>query len=307
MTDCHGYVLPEPSWGLFRGTHQAQHQLVIVGDGFDQSQSDAFYDSVSKFWDALTALQLDLAGAELDGVMGLTTCLFDVSTSSTSLKLPKKFKPPDPNPPKTVLDAYFGAQSQLNGLAGGGDATCALEALVAQWDDSNLPAHRKVTQICVLFNYPVLGGMCQSGTVWSSNGPGFENLMLHEFAHGLQLFDEYEAPSRTEAKFTPNAEKATYSRNISESKNEPPWKVDGKTSDLPTYPNPPKTNCRVIGRQSQRKPEFVGTFEGAAHYHCGLWRPSVTCRMRNYVKPFCRVCIDYLGWILHPNGRPQPS
>ena len=34
----------------------------------------------------------------------------------------------------------------------------------------------------------------------------------------------------------------------------------------------------------------IGAFEGADHFDCGIFRPALTCKMRENAQPFCQVC-----------------
>lgn len=41
--------------------------------------------------------------------------------------------------------------------------------------------------------------------------------------------------------------------------------------------------------------DAVGLFEGAKYYHCGRFRSSYRCRMRNSNQNFCRVCVEAIA------------
>lgn len=66
---------------------------------------------------------------------------------------------------------------------------------------------------------------------------------------------------------------------------------------LPSTPLPTTSNsdCTQCDPQSSLVPsETVGAFEGARYFHCGIYRPEFTCKMRALGVPFCAVCQEVI-------------
>jgi len=124
-----------------------------------------------------------------------------------------------------------------------------------------------------------------------SCAPGFEKVAHHELGHtafNLADEDEYLQGCRreTDQDNYPGSKPAEANVTV---KNDP---AKLKWSDLvavsmpvPTTQNPNYTQC-----DSQASPVPVGIvalFEGAHHYHCGVFRPKFKCKMRALDDPFC--------------------
>jgi hypothetical protein len=51
----------------------------------------------------------------------------------------------------------------------------------------------------------------------------------------------------------------------------------------------------------------IGLYEGAKYYHCGLFRPAFTCKMRDSSQEYCRVCLEALAGVLGGHLTPDVS
>jgi len=68
-----------------------------------------------------------------------------------------------------------------------------------------------------------------------------------------------------------------------------PWKALIE-ADVPTTHN---ADCKVCDPQPEPSPTGrIGLYEGAYHYHCGVYRPAFHCMMHSTTDPFCRVCAE---------------
>jgi hypothetical protein len=310
VSGCNGFTLPDgPPPERMHGEEHAFQHLLIVADGFEAASMEKFDEAVGEVWDQLNAQDFDLGGANLEKQLAIWAYRLDSGRSSVNLHVPDRLELGLPEVPKTILDSHYGAQGRKNGLSGSGDAICALEERVEELEEEVLPSFCNFSFLAVLVNYPYPGGMAENnGVVWSFVGDGFTGLLLHEFGHVLGVADEYEAPSYQEATYTAGGGAPLYNNNISESATAPPWAkfLTESPTNLPTSAAGGKPDCRFIGKQPGKSPDYVGTFEGADHHHCGLYRPSVTCRMRRVDKKFCKVCHALISWRLNPAGRPPP-
>lgn len=301
------FILNAPLPTKLCGSETAGQQLLIIGDGFDSSSEATFRGNADTFVRALGDELTYLDGAHLMDCLGVWTVMLDSAATGMLLTVPQKFDLKGNSLPFTALEAEFFGGSKAITLSGSGRAHCAIEAFALDLQKSTavFPVYSTV-RVAVILNFPLPGGLSENSSIsWTTNADGFVGLLAHEWAHSFGLNDEYEDwDPNTCMRFTPGT-KAVHKLNVSESGTSPPWTPDDP-ANLPTYPTAGKTNCKVIGKQSNKSPDFVGTFEGAGHYHCGLFRPAVKCRMRNYNHSFCSVCRKYLSWRLNPNGRSWP-
>ena len=100
--------------------------------------------------------------------------------------------------------------------------------------------------------------------------------------------DNYPGSEPPEANVTVNNDPATLK-----------WShlVAASTSVLTTQ----NADCTQCDPQADSVPTgTVGLFEGAHHYHCGVFRPEFNCKMRAVDDPFCAVCREHIQTILKP-------
>lgn len=164
------------------------------------------------------------------------------------------------------------------------------------------PGLRPVSHFLVVVNNTDIDGGCMQGGVgWLSKyRASWPDVALHELGHqAFGLADEYpymntrtdpvsvipalapepEAPNVTRVK---NAVTIKWSDLLTV----PPWQVPTTVLAAPCV-----REHRVIDDPDPPIPAgAVGAYEGAYHHDCGVFRPSLECRMRETTRPFCRVC-----------------
>lgn len=67
---------------------------------------------------------------------------------------------------------------------------------------------------------------------------------------------------------------------------------------LPTTANPNCSQCDPQGNPQAQ--DYVGAYEGARYMHCGCYRPSFNCKMRELGQPFCGACQKVIRDALAP-------
>ena len=153
--------------------------------------------------------------------------------------------------------------------------------------------------LVIVNNTKTYGGMASGGVAWSSTAQStWTTVAVHELGHqAFGLADEYPYendladPVRSYgAGSEPSEPNITTVTDVSTMK----W------GDLVTLPASfvPSTVATVpCVRDHQVKPASppipdaaVGAFEGGGYFDCGIFRPSVNCKMRENPRPFCRVC-----------------
>jgi hypothetical protein len=101
--------------------------------------------------------------------------------------------------------------------------------------------------------------------------------------------DDFSGPEPIEPNVTANAVPAAIK-----------WKavLTNAADGLPTTQN---ADCSDCDKQPNPKAaDHVGAFEGARYFHCGCYRPSFNCRMRELGQPFCGVCQQVIADTLQP-------
>jgi hypothetical protein len=160
--------------------------------------------------------------------------------------------------------------------------------------------------IMVIVNSTEYGGSGgHVATMSTSISPPSAEIALHEMGHQAFGFaDEYDCytcdPSETgHDHYTggdpnyPNVTTVTDPASIK-------WKatLTAATDPLPTTSN---DDCSASDPQANpRSATYVGAYEGAYYFHCGCYRPSYTCRMKELGVPFCLVCQQHIRDTLQP-------
>lgn len=133
-----------------------------------------------------------------------------------------------------------------------------------------------------------------------STAPSAAEIGLHEMGHtAFHVADEYDyyagcssgetghgnynLGEPVEANVTANTNSATIK-----------WQAQ-LTNPADVLPTTTNTDCATCDAQGNpQAAPYVGADEGARYFHCGCYRPSFNCRMRELNYSFCAVC---QGWI----------
>jgi hypothetical protein len=201
--------------------------------------------------------------------------------------------------PGTVAATYFDARFCVAGIrrllvVDEGTAITVAGSLVPEFD-----------MIFVIVNSTVYGGSGGSVAVFSK-APGAMRIAIHEMGHtAFGLADEYpywagcgtgETGHDTYTGAEPVEPNVTASAADGASLK---WSaLVRRATPVPTTSNADCSDC-----DPQPNPvaaSTVGAFEGARYFHCGLFRPSFNCCMRDINAPFCAVCAAHIKTTLMP-------
>lgn len=261
------------------GDPSQRWNLVILGDGYQQGQLTQFHADAQAFVD--TMYQTPPYG-EL--WCGINIYRIDVTSTDSGAADPRACGGTGAAP-KTYFDASFcnnGIRRLLEV-----NTTTVHDVVNAQLPEAHM--------IVVIVNSGVYGGSGGSVATFSL-APDAQEIALHEMGHTAFGFaDEYESyagcgvdPPGTHDSYTGSEPGQP---NITKDAN----RATNKWRDLvrPATPMPTTSNndCTQCDPQPNPQPaSTVGAYEGAGYYHCGLYRPQYTCRMRALGHPYCAVC-----------------
>ena len=288
--------------GYISGTHKIvdhgldtlRYNIVILGDGYQASELAKFATDVDTFvntlrstapyndlWCAINVHRIDVVSTD-SGADDPATC-GDGSTGSGAT-------------PKTYFDATLCGGGQARRLLTC-DSTSALNVAKAQ-----VP---QVQMTMVIVNTTQYGGSGGAVATFSTH-PSSAEIGLHEMGHAAFGFaDEYEyylgcGSGETGHNSYSGAEPGQPNITANTNKSTIKWKAQltNATDALPTTAN---TDCSQCDPQSNPKAAgYVGAYEGAGYFHCKLYRPQYTCRMRALNNPFCAVCQAVIANTLAP-------
>jgi IgA Peptidase M64/von Willebrand factor type A domain len=288
--------------GYISGTHKIvdhgpnsqRYNIVILGDGYRASELAQFATDVDNFvntlrstapyndlWCAINVHRVDVvstdSGADDPGTCG------DGSTGSGAT-------------PKTYFDATFCGDGNIRRLLTC-DSTSAKNVAQAQVPE--------VHMAMVIVNSSEYGGSGGEVATFSTNASSAE-IGLHEMGHtafgfadeyeywsgcgsGETGHDSYSGSEPSQPNITANTNKTTIKWNA---------QLTNSADALPTTANADCTKCDT--QANPKAASYVGAYEGAGYFHCKLYRPQYTCRMRALNNPFCAVCQSVITNTLAP-------
>ena len=266
------------------GSADTRWNLVILGDGYQESEINKYRTDVNSF---ISSLQNEPPFDEDDIWQTINIYRVDVASNESGADDPK-----EPatcggtgNTANTYFDATFCFDNVNRRLLSVNQTTALMVAI------DEVP---EVHQVLVIVNSPIYGGAGGVVGVFSTH-PSANEIALHELGHSaFGLADEYEyfrgcnsgetdrnrysGSEPIEPNVTTNSDRTTIKwRNLISSTTSVPTTENADCSRCDPQPNP------VSG-------DTVGAFEGARYFHCGLYRPVFNCKMRSLNQPFCPVC-----------------
>ena len=192
----------------------------------------------------------------------------------------------------TSRDTYFDAS--FAGTSGGNvvDRLLVVDAgLAIDVASARVP---EVHQVVVVVNSKVYGGSGGAVAVCSTESSAGE-IVIHEIGHSaFGLADEYEGGGPPVRAGEPSEPNVTRDTNRATNK----W----RDLVLPATPMPSSCypDCSTCMSPAMVPPAgVVGAFEGARYARCGIFRPTVDCRMRSALA-FCPVCARVITETLSP-------
>lgn len=262
--------------------------LVVAGDGFTAADQAAFEATTNSF---VTTLQATPPFDEAAVWERINVYRLDVHSTESGADNPLSCPDDDPTyvhiPPESAVTDYEAAYCNYGSrrlliLQNEADLLADLDVHVPAWD-----------AVVVAVNHQEYGGSGNdaAGVGVYSLDPLAAQIAIHEFAHVLGLEDEYDYDNQTYVYAEPTEPNVTTDLTASK------WSTFLTAVNMPTWSS---TNCAVSNEGvPDPEPGAVGLYEGAATYHCGIYRPTHDCMMRHLGVPFCVVCDtairDYLS------------
>lgn len=266
------------------GSDTSRFVIAILGDGYKASELTQYHTDVQNFvntlqdtrpfndlWCAINVFRVDVTSTD-SGADDPLTCA-DGSAGSGAT-------------PKTYFDATFCGASGVR------------RALTCNTSTAQTVAAAQVTSVdmvMVLVNSPLYGGTGGAVATFSTH-PSSVQIGIHEMGHTAFGFaDEYEylaGCGSTETTQNNYSSGEPPKPNITINTNSSTIKWSGElTSAADALPTTANANCAKCDPQANpRAANYVGAYEGANTFHCGCYRPSFNCYMRNLGVPFCAVC-----------------
>ena len=277
----------------------AKLTIVVLGDGFAAEDQDAYnravddllldpvsglfaQDFFSRHEKAFNVLRVNLVSVD----SGVSTRTYDANGTVTAQATLD-----------TALDHIYSGSHPHCWLEGGPATEDRVKQALSVW----APEHRLVL---VILNEPGFGGCGGGGRGTITLGADW-GTVAHELGHALgDLADEYcgtaafSGDEPGQVNITTNSDRTTlkWASHVLES------------TPIPTGTNPTAGGCADY--TADTKPDDwddntdVGLFEGATHnrvgYGTGIYRPVVSCRMRDNQPPYCPVCRRAMDSIVAP-------
>jgi hypothetical protein len=278
---------------LDNGPASVRWNVVLMGDGYRQQELGQFADDAQNFVDTLLATPPfnDLKGA-------INVFRVDVTSTDSGADDPAACAEGTGATAATFFDATFCGNNEDQRLLQVNDLTVLLVASdeVPEWHVA-----------MVMVNSTIYGGSGDppNRIAVFSLADTAVLIGLHELGHaGFDLADEYEYfrgcdSGETDRDNYTGGEPAEVNVTANTDRTSLKWgDLVRPTTDLPTSENADCTQCDP--QPSPVPAGTIGAFEGARYFHCGLYRPEFTCRMRSRFQPYCTVCQRRIRETLEP-------
>ena len=266
------------------GANALRYNIVILGDGYRSSEMAKYHADAQAF---VTALHTTAPFGDL--WCGINIHRVDVISTDSGADDPATCGDGSVGTgaaPKTYFDSTFCGGGAIRRLLTC-DSVSARNVALSEVPETHMTM--------VIVNSAQYGG--SGGTVATfSAHPNAAEIALHEMGHTAFGFaDEYEyyagcGTGETGHDHFPGGEPVEPNVTANADGNTIKWRsvLSSPTDSLPTTVN---SNCAQCGSQPNPKStSYVGAYTGARYYHCGAFRPSNNCRMRELNNPFCAVC-----------------
>jgi len=268
------------------GPNAQRHNIVLVAEGFTAAEQTAFNDRCDE---VVAKIQGEAWFAELGGAINIHR--LNVASNESGTDDPAACGDGSTGAGTTAatyFDTTFCNSGIRRCLSGDeGLARSTLDVQLPEWDTA-----------AVLVNTTERGG-CASGNVfWASLSSDFRDVVVHELGHAaFDLADEYSTwagcdSGETDRDNAPSFEPGDVNITTVTDRDQIKWRFFiSPSTPIPTMENPDCSECDL--RDNVLSDDTtIGLYEGAGYYHCGLYRPAYTCKMRSSSQEFCRVCVD---------------
>ncbi|MFD4415976.1 M64 family metallopeptidase [Streptomyces sp. NPDC058476] len=274
---------------LDNGSDGDRWNLVILSEGYLASQMTSFH------LHALDIVNIFTTTPPFDGLSSaINIHRVDIESNEEGADDPTSCSGGTGTAVDTFLDASFCGDPSRRDLL-----TVDQDLAVDTAFDKVINTHA----VLVLVNSSIYGGSggnkASVGVAVSSLHPDAFNIALHELGHSaFGLADEYDNNSGAQ-NHHPGPEPSQGNVTLVDTYPAIKWNVlIDPTTPMPTKKN---GNCSKSDTSASPVPAgTVGAFEGAAYYHCGVYRGEFNCKMRNLKEPFCAVCDDIINAALFP-------
>jgi len=254
--------------------------IVFMGDGYTEDEQEVFNAKVEKAFN-------DLFSSHPFYTMrcAMNVIRINIASNDSGVDIPATCGP----------DNLSGAQMRATAM----DATYCSDArtercvfgdimAVAQWASmAGIVQGAPNVFIYVFVNQNRYGGCAQilNRVAFGWTGDGYEKTVIHELGHALSgLADEYDVASPGTF---PDPEPPEINATIATTLRTIKWNdLILSTTSIPTI----SKKCDTDDDQGSDNYDLVGLYEGAVYHTCGVFRPSVTCKMRDSDNAFCSVC-----------------
>lgn len=296
----------------WNGPPEGKLNLVILGDGYTESQIPKFRGDANDFWEHLQntpPFNRTVKKKKLHEAFNVYR--IDVVSREDGADVN-----PGCGPQVVHRDTYFNAGFCKDGHMW----LLSVDRTLAQKVVKNrLGCGVPDPKILVIVNSDIYGGYGDHGVSITSTGvppdiagiaqaaaeedtaklsgaaapppaePYWLNTAIHELGHTIfRLGDEYGIyKSEPDGALEPTYENVTLQDTLEGlKKKKERWYSLLESSVLRkcAEPQPPAVPPANV----------VGLFEGASWYHCGFYRPQLRCKMRDQADPFCVVCTDVI-------------
>lgn len=265
------------------------YSILLVGDGYQSSEAYLFWMHCWQVWDLLTR-------AWNFPARKLSLFARPYASSSKGTKIPPGCLHAAPATATTYFDSGFTSGCRL---LSGNNTTVNNQSLKSF--EKALPgadAGSAFTATVVLVNTSHRGASywveTDTDVIWVSAGhPEFLDLLQHELGHSMLLGDEYDYYLACNDAYR-NGTGVPGVANVANAASPVPWtSIPGYSPRIRSGRSPRDCATCDTTDESLLSPG-VGAFEGAGNYHCGYFRPTRNCKMRDTLEPFCPVCLDQI-------------
>jgi hypothetical protein len=293
MSTSDGYVVGTTKV-VDHGPNSQRYNLVLLGDGYQASELGKYHTDVQNFLDTMRA-----TAPYNDLWCGINVHRVDVVSTDSGADDPGTCADGSAGTgatPRTYFDSTFCGDGNIRRLLTC-DSTSAKNVAEAQVPEVHVTI--------VIVNSSQYGGSGGAVATVSTN-PSSAEIALHEMGHTAFGFaDEYESYAGCNSGETghdnyASGEPVEPNVTINTDKNTIKWKAV-LTSAADTLPTTKNADCSKCDPQPNPKAAgYVGAYEGARYFHCGCFRPSFNCRMRQLNNAFCGVCQKVIRDTLAP-------
>jgi MYXO-CTERM domain-containing protein len=253
--------------------------LVVLGDGYTAGEMTKLHDDAVAVLDALFAIE---PYADYQRYFR-ATLVYVVSNESGA------DHPEGPTP--TFRDTAFGAYYEC--APGVTDVLCADTGAALNVATAHVPEFHLVV---LVVNDDAAGGSGGSVLVTSRNVTGHPLLparLAHELGHGLgSLADEYQTPYPSYPPCSSLADCPEPNVTLRTSLASIKW--NHWMDEVVPLPTP------AVAQYA----DVIGLFEGARYLDADIYRPAMTCRMRDVGAEFCVVCQEALVKAIYERVSP---